>query len=175
MGEGRIHYENPFVDPPEARSPARRFRGRLVAPVTIWTAGLPTGRAGLTVSSVMVAEGRPALVLGLINDTTELFEAVMTTERFVVHVLERADRPLAERFAGLKPSPGGPFVGLELEDDPYGPVLAGLATRARCRMVGATETGYHRLVTGAIEHLDVDSLMHPLAHFRGRYRGLDER
>ena len=31
--------QDPFATPPGKRSPARRLRGRLPAPVTIWTAG----------------------------------------------------------------------------------------------------------------------------------------
>jgi hypothetical protein len=50
--------DTPFAVPPERRSPARRLRGRLVAPVTVWTAGHPPGGAGLTVSSVLVAVPR---------------------------------------------------------------------------------------------------------------------
>ena len=43
---GRIHSSDPFATPEEERSPVRRLRGRLAAPVTLWTA-LETGnRAG---------------------------------------------------------------------------------------------------------------------------------
>jgi 3-hydroxy-9,10-secoandrosta-1,3,5(10)-triene-9,17-dione monooxygenase reductase component len=56
----RIGGQPPFAVPPERRDPTRRLRGRLVAPVTVWTAGRPPGGAGLTVSSVLVAEGDPA-------------------------------------------------------------------------------------------------------------------
>ena len=55
-----IGNQHPFAVPPERRDPARRLRGRLVAPVTVWTAGHPSTGAGLTVSSVLVAEGQPA-------------------------------------------------------------------------------------------------------------------
>ena len=46
----RIGGQPPFAVPAGRRDPARRLRGRLVAPVTIWTAGRPPGGAGLTVS-----------------------------------------------------------------------------------------------------------------------------
>jgi hypothetical protein len=39
----RIGGQHPFATPPELRSPARRLRGRLLAPVTVWTAGTPEG------------------------------------------------------------------------------------------------------------------------------------
>jgi 3-hydroxy-9,10-secoandrosta-1,3,5(10)-triene-9,17-dione monooxygenase reductase component len=52
----RIQLQPPFAVPAERRDPARRLRGRLVAPVTVRTAGHLPGGAGLTVSSVLVAE-----------------------------------------------------------------------------------------------------------------------
>jgi flavin reductase (DIM6/NTAB) family NADH-FMN oxidoreductase RutF len=52
------------------------LRGRLVAPVTVWTAGQVPDGAGLTVSSVLVAEGQPARLLGLIAPTSALWEAM---------------------------------------------------------------------------------------------------
>src|SRR5919197_877292 len=55
----RVGGRHPFTTPPERRDPARRLRGRLLAPVTVWTAGHPPATAGLTVSSLLVAEGRP--------------------------------------------------------------------------------------------------------------------
>ena len=51
----RIGSQPPFAVPAERRDPARRLRGRLVAPVTVWTAGDPSRGAGLTVSSILVA------------------------------------------------------------------------------------------------------------------------
>ena len=65
----RIGGQPPFAVPAGRRDPTRRLRGRLVAPVTIWTAGRPPGGAGLTVSSILVAEGQPARVLAGSTDS----------------------------------------------------------------------------------------------------------
>lgn len=164
---------DPFSDPPESLSHGRRFRGRLAAPVTVWTAGPADGRAGLTVSSLVVADGEPALVLGLINDTTDLFEAVMSSEAFIVHVVEEHQHVYSERFAGLRPSPGGLFAGLDVADGPHGPVLRDLPVRAYCRLDGVSPAGFHQVVAGRIEGLDLGEPGLPLIRFRGRYRGLN--
>jgi 3-hydroxy-9,10-secoandrosta-1,3,5(10)-triene-9,17-dione monooxygenase reductase component len=99
----RVGSEPPFAVPAERRDPARRLRGRLVAPVTVWTAGQLPGGAGLTVSSVLVAEGEPARLLGLIDPTSAFFEAAREAGAFVVHVLGVGDRALAERFSEVRP------------------------------------------------------------------------
>ncbi|MEA2461834.1 MAG: hypothetical protein QOH90_2011 [Actinomycetota bacterium] len=179
MPEGRaeIHDEDPFATPAEKRSPDRRFRGRLAAPVTIWTSGGSEGRTGLTVSSLLLAEGAPARILGLLNDTTDIWDAIQGSGTFVVHILSVGDERLAERFAGSWPSPGGIFAGLDVEDSEHGPVLADQPDRAYCRFTGSSPEGWHQLVRGEIERLEfAASPRPPLIHHRGAYpRLLEER
>ena len=172
MSDGGIHYEDPFATPPEKRERWRRLRGRLAAPVTLWTSGSLDAPAGLTISSLVVADGRPPVVMGLMNDTTELFASIESSGAFVVHIAGHEDRVLADRFAGLRPSPGGIFTGLNVEGSEWGPVLQGLTNRAYCRYLGNQEAGYQRLVTGALERIELDELHAPLVYFRGRYRSL---
>ena len=170
----RVGSQPPFAVPAERRDPARRLRGRLVAPVTVWTAGRPPGGAGLTVSSVLVAEGRPARLLGLIDPTSAFFEATQETGAFVVHILGVGDRALAERFSEVRPSIRGPFERLEVAGSPWGPVLEGSRPRAACRLVESTPTGHGELVQGVIEQLELSDLEDPLAYLHGRYRSVQE-
>jgi 3-hydroxy-9,10-secoandrosta-1,3,5(10)-triene-9,17-dione monooxygenase reductase component len=104
----RIGMQPPFAVPLQRRDPARRLRGRLVAPVTVWTAGDSPAGAGLTVSSVLVAEGQPARRLGRIDPTSAFWEAMQEARAFVVHVLAAGDRALAERFSEVRPPVRGP-------------------------------------------------------------------
>jgi 3-hydroxy-9,10-secoandrosta-1,3,5(10)-triene-9,17-dione monooxygenase reductase component len=164
-----IGWQHPFATPPEHRDPARRLRGRLVAPVTVWTAGQPSTGAGLTVSSVLVAQGEPARVLGLIDPTTAFWEAMQEAGSFVVHVLAAGDRALAERFAEIRPPIRGAFEGLDVTGTPWGPVLGGTRPRAACRLAGSTPVGYAELVHGIIEQLELGSLDDPLVYLHGRY------
>lgn len=172
MAEGNVHYEDPFATPADKREPVRRLRGRLAAPVTIWTSGSPEERTGLTVSSILVAEGKQSLVLGLIAETTDLFTTIGETGGFVVHVLDASQRILADRFAGLRPSPGGLFQDLDVDESDWGPVLPEFGNRACCKFVDEIETGYQRLVRGSIERIDLEELDGPLVYYRGRYRTL---
>jgi flavin reductase (DIM6/NTAB) family NADH-FMN oxidoreductase RutF len=169
---GEIHEEHPFATPEEERDPARRFRGRLTAPVTVVTAGSPEEPVGLTVSSVMVIEGDPPLVYVLLGPTTDLWLTLDPEDRFVVQVLRQEDRVTADRLAGLAPSPGGPFTGLHLVDNGWGPELANTTNRLRCRMVDCLDAGYHVIVVGEIEDAEIEPLDDPLVYFRGRYRRL---
>jgi flavin reductase (DIM6/NTAB) family NADH-FMN oxidoreductase RutF len=168
----RIGNQHPFATPPERRDPARRLRGRLVAPVTVWTAGHRSTGAGLTVSSVLVAEGQPARLLGLIDPTSAFWEAMQEARAFVVHVLAAGDQALAERFSEIRPSVHGPFDRLEVAESPWGPVLGGRRPRAACRLTGSTPVGHAELVEGVIEELELPDLADPLAYLHGSYRSL---
>ena len=93
-----IHDTHPFADPDP--DPVRRLRGRLGGAVTLVTAGDADGRAGLTVSSLMVANGDPAHVLLLVDPDSDLADVVQRTGRAVVQLLSWSHRDLAEAFAG---------------------------------------------------------------------------
>ncbi|NNC73891.1 MAG: flavin reductase [Acidimicrobiia bacterium] len=169
---GEIHDEHPFAAPVADRDPVRRFRGRLGSPITIITAGDADGRTGLTVSSLMVAEGEPSRVFTLIGPTTDLFQAMEETGRFVVHICEDGHGPLADVFAGLRPSPGGLFIDSDVTQTEYGPVLDDLPNRMYCSYLSGEEETYSVLVEGIIEEVELTELPDPLVYFRGKYRSL---
>lgn len=167
-----IHDENPFLDAPDQRDPVRRFRGRLAAPVTVVTAGSGADQTGLTVSSLNVVEGEPGVAHLVVGPTADLWDAAEDFGSFVVHILEAGDRHLAEVFAGLRPSPGGIFAGLDVTDSDFGPVIDRLGNRAYCRFVDRYELGYSGIVTGEIDEVETGGLTDPLIYFRGQYRSL---
>ncbi|WP_229067385.1 flavin reductase family protein [Actinoplanes sp. DH11] len=166
---GRIHSTDPFAVPDSAKSAVRRLRGRFAAPVTIWTT---PGPGGLTVSSTVVADGDPGRILGLIDEESDFWDAAEAAGRFAVVPLTPADRQLADRFAGLMPSPGGLFAAGEWQQTPFGPVPAGAASWAGCRLSSSRECGWALLVEGVIETITVDGAPRPLVHYRGRYAEL---
>lgn len=169
-----IHSTHPFADP--HRDPFRALRGRLGGVVTLWTAGAGAGseRAGLTVTSLMVANGEPGRVLGLLDPDADLTLALEETGRGVVQLLRWRHRDLAEMFAGVAPAPGGMFRHGDFADGPSGPRLADAAGWADVRLESAADVGWSRLVTCVVEDVelaegpeeDADAL---LVHRRGRY------
>lgn len=164
---------DPFATPPEWRDSARRLRGRLAAPVTVWTARGEGGDVGVTVASVLVVEGEPALLLGLLGPLSDFYEALSTSRRFLVHVLAASQRRLAETFAGRYPT-GDPFEHVGVAATPWGPRLEGVGTVAGCELVGGSEVGDSVLVRGAIGHLELaEPAPAPLVWHRGAYQRLE--
>lgn len=167
-----IHAGHPFADPESERDPVRRFRGRLGGAVSLWTTGEGPARAGLTVSSLMVAGGEPARLLALLDPESDLAEALAPGRGAVVHLLRRADRDLAEMFAGTAPAPGGVFAHAAFEDTDWGPRLASADSWAGVRVEEVRVVGWSSLVTAVVEHVEVGDTDDPLVHRRGRWVSL---
>ena len=165
-----IHTENPFAEPPD---PVRRFRGRLGGAVTLWTSGEGRDRAGLTVSSVMVANGTPAAIVALVDPDSDLIDSIERSRRAVVHLLRGADRDLAEAFGGQGPAPGGPFRLREWTQTSAGPALPDRSL-AKVRLERSEAVGWSRLVVATIEEIALVEDGDGLEHRRGRYRRTDE-
>ena len=166
--------QNPFVPPADEREPLRRFRGRLAAPVTIVTAGSGRRRAGLTVSSLVVIEGEPGRIHLVIGPLTDLWDVIEETGRCVVHIAEAQHHAASDVFAGLRPSPGGPFASVETTQSEWGPVISDMTNRAYCTMVSSTEVGWSGIVESEVHHVELSDGTEPLIHHRGGYRGLGE-
>jgi len=161
-----IHSDHPFADPDP--DPARRLRGRLGGAVTLWTAASGDVRAGLTVTSMLVALGEPPRVLGLLDPDSDLAATLEASGRGVVSVLTWGLRGLAEAFAGQGPVPGGPFRQAVFEPTPWGPRPAAVQTWAGVIFEGATDVGWSRLVTCRVDEVHLGE-EEPLVHRRGRY------
>jgi flavin reductase (DIM6/NTAB) family NADH-FMN oxidoreductase RutF len=164
-----IHSSDPFATPDPDRSPVRRLRGRLPAAVTLWTAYYDGRPAGLTVSSTVVLDGDPGYLHGVLDDESELYEAITASGRFAVIPLGKADSQVADRFAGLLPAPGGPFADAAWETTEFGPVRPG-QTWAGCALDTARELGWGVLVEAVIARVELaPEPEEPQLHHRGRY------
>jgi len=167
-----IHSSHPFAD--SEPDEVRRFRGRIGGVVTLWTAGTPESRAGLTITSQMVANGEEPRILALLDPDSDLAASLGTTGAGVVQLLSWADRGLAEMFAGTAPAPGGLFRQAEFVETGWGPRLASASTWAGLRLETSSDVGWSRLVTCVVEHTEVGADPDPLGHRRGRYTRLTD-
>jgi flavin reductase (DIM6/NTAB) family NADH-FMN oxidoreductase RutF len=168
-----IHTGHPFADPDP--DPARRLRGRIGSGVTLWTTGEGADRAGLTVTSLMVALGPTPSLLALVDPDSDLLAGMRDTGRAVVQLLTWGDRQLAEAFAGTAPAPGGPFRQAEFVATPHGPLLVGATTHAFLSLASERVVGWSVEVEAVLDAVTVDETeQSPLLHHRGRFQPLPE-
>jgi flavin reductase (DIM6/NTAB) family NADH-FMN oxidoreductase RutF len=170
-----IHGDHPFLPPEAERSPVRRLRGRLPSPVSIWTSSYDGVPAGLTVSSVMIADGEPGYVVGLVDPDSDLWETLRASGRAVVSLLGEPHRLLADAFGYVAPAPGGPFRLADWTDTDWGPALADATAWTGCRLVAGAPpaVGWALQVQLEIEHVHIDpDDLPPIVHRRGRYHVL---
>lgn len=172
-----IHNEHPFLPAEGDRGPVRRLRGRLAAPVTVFTAELDGVRAGLTVSSMLVVDGEPGSVLAVLDPLSELSELLQKSGSALVNVLGWSHRQLADAFGYVAPAPGGPFRLAEWTDTSWGPALVGALGWAGCRLADrpAVAVGWGVQVQLTIEQVwlpETEPADPPLIHQRGRYHQL---
>jgi 3-hydroxy-9,10-secoandrosta-1,3,5(10)-triene-9,17-dione monooxygenase reductase component len=174
LGGVTIHSEHPFETPPAARDVVRQLRGRLASGVTVWTAASEGLCVGLTVSSMLVAEGDASRVLGLLDPESDLYGMAVSEGRVAISVLGGQHRYLADAFAGVAPAPGGMFRLGEWQDTSYGPVLVRAVATIRARLVDSEprELGWSRLVEAVIEEAEIGETNDLLIRHRGRYHVL---
>lgn len=166
-----IHSGHPFADPEP--DPIRRFRGRLGGAVTLWTTGEGAQRAGLTISSLMVANGEQATVLALVDPDSDFLDTLRETGRCVVQGLSWRDRGLAEMFAGTAPAPGGAFTHGDFEQTPWGPRLTSTVSWAFATAAGEQEVGWSVLLSCRVDEAQIRDEVEPaLGHRRGRFFAL---
>jgi len=166
-----IHGEHPFLPPEGERSPIRRLRGRLASPVTVWTSARAGRRAGLTVSSLLVADGDPGYVVGVLDPLSDLWDVLRQSRTTVVTLLGWQDRQLADSFGYVAPAPGGPFLMAEWRETDWGPAMAHASAWAGCRLTDTppAEVGWGLQVQLAVEHAEFTEDSQPLVHRRGHY------
>jgi 3-hydroxy-9,10-secoandrosta-1,3,5(10)-triene-9,17-dione monooxygenase reductase component len=176
-GGSTVHFGDPWADPEESRDPVRRLRGRLAAGVTVWTSGESGSSAGewtgLTVSSLLLAQGEPPELAGIVGPDTDLADMIGATNRFVVHVLSDTPnhRRLAQHFAGILPAAD---ELLDFEPSAHGPLLTSVADRLGCRAVEMRPLGWSLLVTAVIDDVTLAPAGPGLAWQRGRFHRIKD-
>lgn len=166
------------MGPADDQDAVRAARGRLPLPVTVWTALAAGGSdrpgtpalCGLTISSVMLAQGQPPMVAGLVAPLSDLAEVICAPDApFVVHLLHDGHQRLAQHFSGELPAPDD-LLGTEASA--HGPVLSAVTDRLGCRTTRWAELGWSTLVEAEVEATALGPQGRPLAWYRGAFTSL---
>ena len=122
---------------------------RTVNGVSIVTTDGPSGRYGMTVSSMTSVSAEPSMLLVCVNSGAVPHDPICANARFTINVLAASQQRLANRFAGMT-------------DDAYAfdreswdlhasmPRLRHAAAWFECRLASSTRVGSHSIVVGEV-------------------------
>jgi len=112
------------------------------------------------------------MVCAAVGPNSDLYDIAARTGKFIVHLCQPGQSGIADVFAGIRPSPGGLFAGLDVEDTEFGPSIRVMPGRAYCTDATIEPIGWSGLLTGTIESVAFGDNPEPLIHYRGNYRSL---
>lgn len=162
-------------DPNDVPEIMRSWRRRWSSGVAIaTTCSADGGFRGITLTSVMHVSLEPPCIAFALTLDGEFLPVIRTSGACAVHILDRGQEFLSERFAGRAPLPDAAFTGVPHEVVDGLPLLMGTLGW----LVGDVEridpVGDHALVVLKVTSADVgDDTDDPLLSYEGRYRGLE--
>ncbi len=148
----------------------RRVFGHLPTGVVIVTGRGASGEAlGITIGSFGSISLEPPLAGFFIGTSSRSWPLIAAHGAFSANVLAASQGELCWRFAKDQ-ADGSRFDGLDVSTTPNGsPLLPGIVAAIDCTVHAVHDVGDHRLVVGAVTHLQVhDASAAPMVFVRGK-------
>jgi flavin reductase len=138
---------------PELTEGFRLAMRRLIATVTIITAGDAESRAGMIATAVMsVSADPPSLAVG-VNRETGVWKSIRDTRRFSVNLLSTHHAGLVFPFSGQLQGEERFTLGKWHTHVSLTPYLADAVVSLFCRVDGELDYGTHTIFVGAVEEI----------------------
>jgi hypothetical protein len=65
---------------------------------------------------------------------------------------------VADVFAALHPSPGGPLASVATTESEWGPVMPDMSDRAYCSLLSTAEVGWSRIVDTDVDRVELSGV-----------------
>jgi flavin reductase (DIM6/NTAB) family NADH-FMN oxidoreductase RutF len=142
------------------------------SPVTIVTVGAETEKRGITIGSFTSTSLQPPLVSFNVSREASVYQALITSESFAVHVLSDHQAHLSDHFATPELTGDEQFQNVAYELQANGtPILSEALVVMLCARHAVYDAGDHSIIVGRVIGLgDVDDDGLPLVYFDRAYR-----
>ncbi|MEL6583803.1 MAG: flavin reductase family protein [Pseudomonadota bacterium] len=144
----------------------RNALGAFPTGVTIVTVDAPDGPLGFTANSFASVSLDPPLVLWSPAVASPRFEAFVSAEKFVIHILSESQEALALSFAE---SANAGFAGRDWAGGDCGPEFPDTAAKLRCQREVVHPGGDHNIIVGRVLSFEHDAAHPPLVFHRGAF------
>ena len=141
----------------------RHAMRHLAGGVSVITAGIGADRTGLTATSATALSMEPPTMLISVNRTASAWPVIRRHGHFAVNILSAAQRPVAERFAGMGGVKGAArYEGATWRELPSGASgLEGALAVIDCRVDEIIERHSHAIIIGGVVSVTLASGVSP--------------
>ena len=146
----------------------REVMRRYAVGVSVVTVDLDGERLGVTVASLSSLALEPPLVSISIAHQAAVHELLRAAGGYAVSMLAADQVALAQHFSRGVP-PIAMWVGVDANDGPRGPLLAGAVGWLECEIVAEHAAGDHTLFLGRVERAEHGRDAPPLLRLGGGY------
>lgn len=153
----------------------RHVMRQVPSPVTVVTVQGAGEFRGITIGSFTSTSLRPPLISFNLSRDAQTYEALVTAERFAVHLLSDAQAHLADHFATPDLTGEEQFEAVPYQVDALGtPILIDALAVIHCTRHAIYDAGDHSIVVGRVVRIEHASQGAPLLYFDRTYRRVGE-
>ena len=149
----------------------RHVMRQVPSPVTIVTVESSGEIRGITIGSFTSTSLRPPLVSFNLSRDAQSYEALITAERFAVHILAESAAHLADHFATPDLSSEDQFEAVAYRVDAFGtPILLDALAILHCERHAVYDAGDHSILVGRVTDVEHGADGAPLLYYDRTYR-----
>lgn len=149
----------------------RHVMRQVPSPVTVVTVEGEGQIRGITIGSFTSTSLRPPLISFNLSRDAQAYDALVTAERFAVHVLSESQAHLADHFATPDLTSEEQFEAVPHQIDPDGtPILLDTLAVIHCERYAIHDAGDHSIVVGRVMMIKDSSDGAPLLYYDRTYR-----
>jgi flavin reductase len=141
--------------------------------VTVVTTSFNGIRHGMTVSSFTSVSALPPVVLVSINKSARTHHLMEQSRIFAVTILEKSQKDISDKFAGLIPEDEDRFHDVETQTMVTGaPVISGGVAFLDCKVIDTNEFGNNTIFFGEVLDSKYHEELKPLLYSNRTYKTL---
>ena len=143
--------------------------------VTVVSTAYDGVRHGLTVSSFTSVSATPPVVLVSINQGARTHQLIKQSGVFAVSILEKSQKGISDKFAGLIPDVEDRFAGIETKILLTGsPAIPGSVAYFDCKVINTLVVGNNTVFFGEVLDAEFHEDKKPLLYSNRTYKTLQK-